>query len=206
MSQVTSWYTKHSGCLAPAHTHTHTQPFYSHYTVSVLADIPVENWRILLEQISTARMPLLTANSVFRLWSRCYSPAQWHYLDHLCTTTAWCQQRHEMHAGSILTRADKRITDEARTTDVSHVSHQHWQHRLHRRVRWQQTNRQSRLTDSSISPSLSWPHFTFPLLATSGFNCHWPLDIHNDSALRAVMITSAKEDMWSSLFVCLSVC
>jgi len=45
---------------------------YGHYTAHpVLAGTPVKNWRILLEQSFTARMPLLMAASIFGLGRRC---------------------------------------------------------------------------------------------------------------------------------------
>jgi len=47
--------------------------FYGHYTGQpALAGTPIKNWRILLEQSSTARMPLVTATSIFRLGRRHY--------------------------------------------------------------------------------------------------------------------------------------
>jgi len=50
---------------------TYTQLFYSHHTGQpALAGIPVKNWKIMLEQSCTAHMPLLMANSAFRLGIR----------------------------------------------------------------------------------------------------------------------------------------
>ena len=46
---------------------------------------PVKNWRILLEQTFTARMPLLMATSAFGLGRRRWSSYQQCYLHCLCT-------------------------------------------------------------------------------------------------------------------------
>jgi len=46
---------------------------------------PVKNWRILLEQTFTARMPLLMAASAFGLGRRRWSSSQQCYLHCLCT-------------------------------------------------------------------------------------------------------------------------
>ena len=46
---------------------------------------PVKNWRILLVQSFTARMPLLTATSAFGLGRRRWSSPQQCYLHGLCT-------------------------------------------------------------------------------------------------------------------------
>jgi len=44
----------------------------------------LQNWRILLVQSFSARMPLQTASSTFRLWRKCWS-SQHCYLHCLCT-------------------------------------------------------------------------------------------------------------------------
>ena len=46
---------------------------------------PVKNWRILLVQSFTARMPLLMATSTYGLGRRCWSSTQQCYLHCLCT-------------------------------------------------------------------------------------------------------------------------
>jgi len=54
-------------------------PFYGCYTQQLaLASIPVKNWRILLAQCFTVRMPLLTATSTFTL------ERKWSCLHRLC--------------------------------------------------------------------------------------------------------------------------
>jgi len=57
--------------------------FYGHYTGQpglAKPAAPFKNWRILLVQSFTARMPLLTATSTFRLRRRHWSSPQQCYL------------------------------------------------------------------------------------------------------------------------------
>jgi len=68
------------------HSHTTQQPpFYDHYTAlyCVSRSPPVKNWRILLVQSFTVRMPLLTATSAFGLGRRRWSSHQQCYLHRL---------------------------------------------------------------------------------------------------------------------------
>jgi len=71
-------------------TNGYNQPTNHRFTATIQVNLhqlapPVKNSRILLVQSFTARMPLLTATSTFRLGRRCRSSPQQCYLHPLCT-------------------------------------------------------------------------------------------------------------------------
>ena len=60
---------------------------------------PVMNWRILLEQSFSARMPLLTATSIIELGRRCWSSPQQHYIN--TVSIPWKQDKNKHKANPV---------------------------------------------------------------------------------------------------------